>query len=174
MTDKLPPLPSAGHKQWRLPNTRDAYAVPWYSASQMEDYARQAVREYKAEIFKQYEANTEQATEAEGEAFTHGYLCADFENKAVREAVPEVRKPIEYDASKEHPAVNDFAHWLNARRDLPVAEAFHDIVQCYRSLHSRYIAAAKEANPHSKYGGAEMQAMILNRLVEKDAKETSK
>lgn len=67
------------------------------------------------------------------------YAC-----QAVREAVPEVRNHIEYDADKEHPAVNDFSHWLNARRDMPVSEAFHDIVQCYRSLHSQYLAAAKE------------------------------
>lgn len=36
------------------------------------------------------------------------------------------------DVSKERPAVVDFMHWLNKRRDLPVVEVFHDLVECYR------------------------------------------
>src|SRR5690606_4415232 len=38
-----------------------------------------------------------------------------------------------YDADKEHPAVNDFMHWLNDRRGLQVSQAFHEIVACYRA-----------------------------------------
>jgi len=38
-----------------------------------------------------------------------------------------------FDATKEHPAVHDFAHWLNARRSLSVSECFHEIVACYEA-----------------------------------------
>lgn len=86
----LPPLKPSDHPESRI--------MQW-SKLEMEaiqDYARQAQREavaaYKAELFQKYEADTERATEAEGDAFTHGYLCG--ESEAVAEAVPEMKEAL--------------------------------------------------------------------------------
>lgn len=55
---------------------------------------------------------------------------------APTEAAPQPAQPaqeaVAVDWTKEHPAVNDFVHWLNKRRGQAVAEVFHDIVHCYR------------------------------------------
>ena len=97
----LPPLPEAERKELALPHTRDSYTKHWYSADQLRQAQREAVAAYKAELFQKYESSTERATEAEGDAFTHGYLCGEREAivpESIKAAIKHAAAVLESEA----------------------------------------------------------------------------
>ena len=94
----LPPLPYLG------PGV-EIDGVRYFTTFEVLTFARQAQREavaaYKAELFQKYESSTERATEAEGDAFTHGYLCGEREAivpESIKAAIKHAAAVLESEA----------------------------------------------------------------------------
>lgn len=82
------------------PNER-ADKEPIYTAEQLQQAQREAVAAYKADLFQKYESSTERATEAEGDAFTHGYLCGEREAivpESIKAAIKHAAAVLESEA----------------------------------------------------------------------------
>ena len=109
----LPPLPEPydyTHWEGRIKSLMGQVGMPESQSlaiafkqlvNEMMQAHRKAVAAYKAELFQKYESSTERATEAEGDAFTHGYLCGEREAivpESIKAAIKHAAAVLESEA----------------------------------------------------------------------------